>query len=149
MSSAALTPNSSNWNTPWRGVNAPPIVFGEQPRTSPVAFLLFQLVNATVFLRPAEIVPELLGLPIYEGLIFSCLFLSINTVRNELTPRQLYHNPITICVLGVWLACTLSHVTHGWLQGVVESTILFFKTALYFFLLVACVSVAFAVLMSI
>ncbi|MES2791667.1 MAG: O-antigen ligase family protein [Planctomycetota bacterium] len=139
MSSAALTPNRSTWNTPWMRMNASRVVFGDQPRTSPVAFFLFQLVNATVFLRPAEIVPELMGLPIYEGLIFSCLFLSINTVRTELTPRQLYHNPITICVLGVWLACTLSHVTHGWLQGVVESTVLFFKTALYFFLLVSCV----------
>lgn len=139
MSSAALTPNHSNWTAPWMHLNAPRIVFGEQPRTSPVAFFLFQLVNATVFLRPAEIVPELLGLPIYEALIFSCLFLSINTVRTEITPQQLFHNPITVCVLGVWLACTLSHVTHGYLQGIIDSTVLFFKTALYFLLLVSCV----------
>ena len=139
MSSAALSPGMSTWNTPWMRHHASQPVFGEQPRTSPVAFLLFQLVNATVFLRPAEIVPELLGLPIYEGLIFTCLFLSINTFRNEITPRQLFHNPITVCVLGVWLACTLSHVTHGWLQGIVESTVLFFKTALYFLLLITCV----------
>lgn len=139
MSSAALNPNYTNWNTPCMRFNPPRVVFGDQPRTSPVAFLLFQLVNATVFLRPAEIVPELLGLPIYEGLIFSCLFLSINIVRTELTPRQLYHNPITVCVLGVWLACALSHVTHGWVQGVMDSTELFFKTALYFFLLITCV----------
>ena len=139
MSSAALLPNCSNWNTPWSRQSAPRIVCGEQARTTPVAFCLFQLVNAAVFLRPAEIVPELLGLPIYEGLIFSCLLLSINTVRTELTPKQLYHNPITICVMGVWLACTLSQVTHGWLQGVVESTVLFFKTVLYFLLLVSCV----------
>lgn len=139
MSSAALSPGSSTWNPPRMRHDASLAEFGRQPRTSPVAFLLFQLVNATVFLRPAEIVPELMGLPIYEGLIFTCLFLSINTCRNEITPHRLFHNPITVCVLGVWLACGLSHVTHGWLQGITESTILFFKTALYFLLLITCV----------
>ncbi len=139
MSSAALTPMSSNWNAPWMRSNAPRVVFGDQPRTSPIAFFLFQLVNATVFLRPAEIVPELLGLPIYEGLIGACLLLSVNVVRNEVTPRQLYHNPITICVLGVLVGCTMSHVTHGYLGGVLASTELFFKTALYFLLLISCV----------
>ncbi|MDB5338176.1 MAG: O-antigen polymerase [Planctomycetaceae bacterium] len=139
MSSAALTPIRLNWNAPRMRNNAPRIVFGEQPRTSPIAFFLFQLVNATVFLRPAEIVPELLGLPIYEALIGACLLLSLNTIRTEVTPQQMYHNPITICVLGVLLACAMSHGTHGYLGGVLESTELFFKTALYFLLLITCV----------
>lgn len=139
MSSAVLNPGFSNWNTPAMRMHASPVVFGESPRTSTLAFCLFQLVNATVFLRPAEIVPELLGLPIYEGLIFTCLFLSLGTVRTTLMPRHLFGDPLTICVLGLWVACALSHVTHGNLSGVIESTILFFKTALYYLLLVSCV----------
>lgn len=142
MSTVALNPDSPpsySVNTRFiqRAVVRP--LTGDIPRTSQLAFFLFLLVNATVFLRPAEIVPELLGLPIYEGLIFSCLFLSLNTVRTELMPQVLYRNPITVCVIGVWAGCALSHITHGELGQAVDSTIFFFKTALYFFLLVACV----------
>jgi len=139
MSSAAATPGYSIWNHNRQQRDAQAIVFGAQPRTSQLAFFLFLLVNSTVFLRPAEIVPELLGLPIYEGLIFSCLFLSLNVVRNELLPRMLYHNPITICVMGVWLACALSHIVHGSAKDTVDAVTLFFKTVLYYLLLVTCV----------
>lgn len=137
MSSAVLTPDFSTWNS--ARIFSRPAVVAEVPRTSPVAFFLFQLVNATVFLRPAEIVPELLGLPIYEALIFSCMFLSLNTIRTELIPRNLFHNPQTICVMGVWLACALSHASHAALTDLIDASILFFKTALYYLLLVACV----------
>jgi hypothetical protein len=139
MSSAALTPDFSPLKTLQSRTTFRPVVLRDVPRTSPLAFLLFLLVNATVFLRPAEIVPELLGLPIYECLIFSCLLLSVNVVWSELLPRKLHHNPLTVCVMGIWLACVLSHVTHGALHELKESTILFFKTALYFLLLIACV----------
>ncbi len=139
MSSAALTPGFSPPNTLLSGMTFRPAVWRDIPRTSPLAFLLFMLVNATVFLRPAEIVPELLGLPIYEGLIFSCLLLSVNVVWEELLPRKMFHNPLTICVMGIWLACALSHITHASLSDLNESTVLFFKTALYFLLLIACV----------
>lgn len=137
MSSAVLTPDFATWNS--TRTLARPAVSVDIPRTSPLAFFLFQLVNATVFLRPAEIVPELLGLPIYEALIFSCMFLSLNTIRTELIPRNLFHSPQTICVIGVWVACALSHASHAAPTDLIDSTILFFKTALYYLLLVACV----------
>ncbi|MDB5391484.1 MAG: O-antigen polymerase [Planctomycetaceae bacterium] len=139
MSTAAVASGPLTRNTVSARSLAQPVVFGEVPRTPQLAFFLFILVNSTVFLRPAEIVPELLGLPIYEGLIFSCLFLSINIVRNELLPQMLYHNPTTICVLGIWLACALSHATHGSVVDLKDAVILFFKTALYYLLFVACV----------
>jgi len=139
MSSATVAPGYINWNNTKTRAVARPVVFGDQARTPQLAYFLFLLVNSTVFLRPAEIVPELLGLPIYEGLIFSCLFLSFKTVQNELSPRSLYHNPATICVLGVWLACALSHVTHGAATDTKDAVILFFKTSLYYLLFVSCV----------
>lgn len=139
MSTAAVAPGQTTRNATTARSTAPPVVFGAVPRTPQLAFVLFILVNSTVFLRPAEIVPELLGLPIYEGLIFSCLFLSLNTVRNELLPSTLYHNPTTVCVLGVWLACALSHATHGAATDMKDAVVLFFKTALYYLVFVACV----------
>jgi hypothetical protein len=140
MSTAAKPPGYSIYDFfSTRERIASAVKFGDVPRTSQLAFFLFLLVNSTVFLRPAEIVPELLGLPIYECLIFSCLFLSINSVRNEVLPSTLFHNPTTICVLGVWLGCALSHVTHGAATDLKDAVILFFKTALYYLLLVTCV----------
>ena len=44
---------------------------------SVVSFLIFMVVIATLFLRPAEMVPELLGLPIYQALIYNFKWLSL------------------------------------------------------------------------
>jgi len=132
MSSAALWPMHAQLT---RTV-ARPRLFGDVARTPALGFLLFQLVNATVFLRPGEIVPALLGLPIYEALIFSCLAFSLGALQQEFQWKSLRHNPISFCVLGIWLAIAFSHVTHGSASMLLESTILFFKTALYYALLV-------------
>lgn len=135
MSTAVV---SSAYTLPPRTVGSQAI-FGTYPRTPDISFFLFILVNATVFLRPAEIVPELRGLPIYETLIFSCLFFSLPEVLDELQPRSLYHNPISVCVLGVWMACPISHFLHGAAGDSSESLFLFFRTALYYLLFVTCV----------
>ena len=38
-----------------------------------LGFFLFLLVNAALFVRPAEVVPALVGWNIYEVLILACL----------------------------------------------------------------------------
>ena len=52
-----------------------------------MAFLLFILVNATLFIRPAEIVPALLGWEIYFYLIVACLVIAAPEVIRYLTGK--------------------------------------------------------------
>src|SRR5262245_33559087 len=105
-----------------------------------MGFALFLLVNAILFVRPAEIVPELIGLNLYEYAILACLLASFPQVVEQLTPRALLERPITVCVLGLLLAVGLSHVSHFYFGGAHEAGLEFAKVALYYLLFVAVVN---------
>jgi hypothetical protein len=109
-------------------------------RTNSLGFSLFLLVNAVLLIRPAEIVPELLGLPIYEVVILACLVFSLPAVLRLLEPSSLARQPITVCVLALFPAVVLSHVAHFNLLGAREGAIDFCKIVIYYLLLLANVS---------
>jgi putative inorganic carbon (hco3(-)) transporter len=104
-----------------------------------VAFFLFFLINATLFVRPAEIVPSLLSLPIYNVLMASCLVISAGRVIQQLGGGRLAERPISACVLGMLAAVGLSHASHLDLGLANEAIGDFGKVALYYLLLVAVV----------
>jgi putative inorganic carbon (hco3(-)) transporter len=108
------------------------------PRHS-AGFFLFLLVNAALFVRPAEIVPALVGWNIYEFLILACLALSIPAVLEQFTPESLELRPITVCVLGVFLAILLSHLTQLNFAKLYENGVLFGKIVVYYVLFVGLV----------
>ncbi|MDP1798762.1 MAG: O-antigen ligase domain-containing protein, partial [Planctomycetaceae bacterium] len=74
------------------------------PLIAILAFLLFQLTTATLFLRPAELFNWLEDLPLYEGLILSTLALSMTSLEPHFHRRAMYRQPITLCVVGVFVA---------------------------------------------
>lgn len=119
----------------------PPSLRAEEvPAGSSLAWVLFLLLNATLFLRPAEIVPQLAGLPIYESIIFGCLALTALPVLSRLRLAALAENPITVCVLAMLPAITLSHLwkLDTWYARVYS--IEFIKVILYYLLLVSLVN---------
>jgi hypothetical protein len=75
-----------------------------------MAFLLFILVNATLFIRPGEVVPDLEGWPIYQWVILSCLVVAYPRVFDQFTRDALVSRPITVCVVGMWVAVVLSNL---------------------------------------
>src|SRR5438046_1928435 len=87
----------------------------QQTRTAPkyaAGFALFLLVNAVLFIRPAELIPELGDLPFYELTIIACLAASSLGVVGQLSPRSLPTQPITVCVVGMLAAIVLSHLAN-------------------------------------
>ncbi len=100
-------------------------------------FALFILLNATLFLRPAELVPALGELPIYEVIMLSCLAVSSSGVLGQLTPNSLRRNSINACVLGVLGSVVLSHLSHLMIGEAISSGIAFFKVLLYYLLLIS------------
>lgn len=114
-------------------------VLPDRPQESTIAFVLFILVNATLFLRPAEIFPDIKSLPIYEFFILATLALSAKGIQEQLRIVSLKRNPITVCVLGVLVAIVLSQATRFYLGGIKNSGTEFLKIVIYYILLVEVV----------
>lgn len=110
--------------------------------TSATAFYLFILLNAILFIRPAEVVPALEGLPIYEVVILACIASSWGAIRQQLTRRSLKANPLTACVLGMLGALVLSHLAHLSFFGIKIGGVAFAKVVIYYLLLVGVVDSA-------
>ncbi len=102
-------------------------------------FFLFILVNAALFIRPGEVIPELEGWPVYQWLILASLAVSAPRVLGQFTGRSLARRPVTLCVFGVWVAVVLSHLAR---MATIEARLEGFefgKVILYYLLLVGVV----------
>lgn len=102
-----------------------------------MAFLFFALANATLFVRPTEVVPDLVGLPIYNIMTVGCIALTYPKMMGQLRPSALAARPTSVCVLGLVACVALSHLGHGQPRYAVETSSEFAKVALYYFLLVS------------
>jgi len=105
-----------------------------------LAFFFFQAVTAVLFLRPAELFPELEGFPFYEGLLLGCLLIAGPSLALHFRWQALVRQPITLCVTGMFVAIILSHATHFYIGGIAESAEQFFKTLIYYALLITIVN---------
>lgn len=101
-----------------------------------LGFALFLLVNAVLFIRPAEIVPSLEELPVYEILIVACLLSSLPVVVSQLNGPALQANPTTACVIGVLAALVLSQLTNFSLYEARTGGFEFGKVVVYYLLCV-------------
>ena len=102
-----------------------------------MSFPLFLLLTAVLFVRPAEVVPELLGLPIYNGLILACLASAPARVLGQLAPGSLLAGPVSACVVGVLAGVVLSHACRFDLTNATGWGVEFAKVVLFYLLTVA------------
>ena len=105
-----------------------------------MAFLLFLLVNAVLFIRPGEIMEELLGAPVYQFAILLCVAAAIPHLFDLLWGRPLDRQPILLCVLGLFVAVILAHASQGQGDKALEEAMNFGKVLVYFLLLLATVN---------
>jgi O-antigen ligase len=103
-------------------------------------FFLFLLVNATLFLRPAEVIPGMQDVQLYTYLIVPCLLLALPRVLEQLRSDILVRQPITICVLGLLVLVPLSQLGHLETEKALLAGLEFAKVAAYYLLLVAIVN---------
>src|SRR6266404_525614 len=103
-------------------------------------FFLFVLANAMLFIRPSELVPELGDFELYRYVIAICLLVSLPVVLQQLFARCAGVPPIAGCVLGIFPAVLLSHVSHGNGEEAFEQGIAFFKVLVYFLLFLGLVT---------
>jgi O-antigen ligase len=104
-----------------------------------LGFILFLLVNAVLFIRPAEIFPSIEAVPIYEMLMIAALVASAGAIVRLFTSTPLREQPMTACVLVMLVAVVLSHLSHGSLYLAKVNAVDYLKVVLYFMMLVSLV----------
>jgi hypothetical protein len=115
---------------------------GVAGRRGDADFWAFILVNATLFIRPGEIVTILYGMPIYELANVLCLALCLPEVVRQFRANTLAIRPITLCVLGLMVAVVLSRAVHGDVYNARVLGFAFFKVVVYYLMLMATVTSA-------
>jgi hypothetical protein len=105
-----------------------------------MAYLLFLLANAALFIRPAELVPSLGNVQVYLPLIAGAIVCAVHAIHNQLSLKTMLQQPINLCVVGVTAAVALSHITTGDLDGAARGTFEMTKVLLYYLLLVAVIN---------
>ncbi len=105
-----------------------------------MAFFLFILTNATLFIRPAEMfgIAELEN--VYLICIVACLVCSLPDLLTCLFGRPLATQPITVCVLGIVLLIPLPFLATANLSEAFRTGIYFFKVVIYYLLLVSLIT---------
>ena len=106
-------------------------------RSPGLGFFLFILLNATLFFRPHELIPEFGEPPIYNVIILACLAVSSSAVLRQLTSSSLSKDPIAACALCLLGSVVLSNLSHLRFGEAISSGIEFIKLLVYFLLLVA------------
>ncbi|QEG02200.1 hypothetical protein Mal15_62850 [Stieleria maiorica] len=85
-------------------------------------FALLLATTATLFVRPADLIPALDKWPIYQFLIVACMIVSARACLNQLSHAKLIERPITASLLALLLAVAMSHLSHGFLWAARMST---------------------------
>lgn len=105
-----------------------------------LGFALLLTTTATLFIRPADLVPALENWPIYQFLIIACLAVSARPIMRQLSNRRLHEQPVTACLLWLMIAIGASHLVHGFLWGARMSMWEFAKVAAYYLLVVGLIN---------
>lgn len=103
-------------------------------------FLLLSTTTATLFLRPADLVPALDHWPIYQFLILACLVVAARSILRHLAFDQLNNQPVTACLFWLLVSIGMSHLAHGFFWGARASMLEFCKPAAFYFLMIGLIN---------
>jgi hypothetical protein len=126
----------THWN-PWTIIQRQ--VFALLEMFNGLAYVLFLAINATLFLRPEELFPQMSGLHLYEGLMAGAGIGALSRIQRRLAWSALVREPVTLCVVGLLASIVLSHLSHFTVWWLSECVPLFVKVMVYYFLLVTLV----------
>jgi len=103
-------------------------------------FFTFLLVNAVLFLRPAEIVPEMARLPIYYFAMLACLAFSFMSLLHLFFGSPLLRHPTVILSFGMLVLAGISLAVNDDAGKAFEEELEFVKVFVYFCLFLAVIN---------
>lgn len=98
-------------------------------------YALFYVLNAILFIRPADLIESLQPFQLYQLAIVGCLATSYPAVLGQLSIESLLRRPMTLCVTGILVAIVLSQLQFASIYDARTSGFDFAKILLYFLLL--------------
>ena len=102
-------------------------------------FICFLLLNLVLYIRPAEFIPALLGLPLFELTLGLCLLTGITRLLGQARPGVIAEQPITVLVMVLLVTVVLSNLVRAQIGLAWDAANEFFKVVLYFMLLISIV----------
>jgi O-antigen ligase len=105
-----------------------------------LGFCLFIALNATLLVRPEEIIPALLGLHLYQILIIATVIASLPALAETLRPAALKQRPISLLALGMLPAVLLSLLTHFRIGDAIDAGSEFGKVMVYYALFISLIT---------
>lgn len=109
-------------------------------------FMLLLGTVATLFLRPADLIPELETWPIYQFLIVGCLLVAARTILRQLKNQNILEQPVVACLLLLLVAVGCSHLAHGFVWGARTSFVECCKLVALYLLIVGLVNTPYRVI---
>ncbi len=103
-------------------------------------FMSLLLVVGSLFIRPADLLPQLRDVPVYQYLIVTAVLLSYRSIGNQLNQHLLVYRPVTACILLLVLAVALSHLANGFFWGARDSAWMASKLAVLYLLIAGVVN---------
>ena len=103
-------------------------------------FALLLATTATLFLRPADLIPRLDQWPIYQTLIVACLVVSSRSIVRQLSIDKMVTRPATACLLLLLVSVGASHLSHGFVWAARHSILEVSKLVALYLLIVAVVN---------
>jgi len=80
-----------------------------------VLYLLLLLYVTVIYVRPSEIIPALVNVPIVD--VLTACAIPLTALSLMMRPRRITLLPTDLCVLGFWVAIVLSNIAWGWFGG--------------------------------
>ncbi len=102
-------------------------------------FFLLILSTFMLFLRPAELIPDLQDDRFYRIFIFLCLLASLPAVATDLLTRFRHVPPIKMCVLGLVPIIAISNLVHSGTDDAVDAFLEYVKVVIYYMLVLVLV----------
>lgn len=103
-------------------------------------FAILLLTTATLFLRPADLIPSLDKWPIYQVLIIGCVAVSARALFRQLRFSNLVERPATASLILLLFAVGMSHLSHGLVWNARHSMMVVAKLLILYGLIVALVN---------
>ncbi len=100
-------------------------------------FALFVALNAVLLIRPEELFPDIAGARLYLVVICGCLLATGPRLLAKLQWSELKTQPITVCVLGLWVSAVLSQLARAHIGLAIDFGAEFGKVMLYYLLLIS------------
>ncbi len=110
------------------------------PEPNGLAFGLFLIVNAVLFIRPSDVLPALEGVELYQYAILCCLAVGFPAIIEHLQPTNLEKRPIDLCVMLLLPVILMSHLVGGRPEQMLVDGFFFFKIVVYYLLFVSLVT---------